>query len=329
MPFYLSEYTGKGTSRDPMRPIGSDQPDWSAIDIRPDTSRLDGGGWGKCLLHVPEPFKHPKVLPLADDRLAVLSPRQRQWLTNRVRVDLDKPRLLRDVIATMLVNPHQKGWKPLRPTRLRWEIWLGGLLWSVPRISGGASDNFNRANGTVNAGNASWIKASTGNAATADIVSNVVQGSNSSDKYYYYSGAAVTASQYAQITVTQFNADLGPAVRMSSDSDPGGVDMYLISLNVVEYAKFNNGLFQSVGAFIPGSANDVIRLEVSGSTLSGYKNGIPVTPRTDTVVTTANNGVGFFHFEQLHSFDDWSGGDLGADTTTRRYQIRRSRMTSW
>ena len=43
MPFYLSEYIGTGTKQDPFRPVGSDQPGASSIDIRPDGgATLDG-----------------------------------------------------------------------------------------------------------------------------------------------------------------------------------------------------------------------------------------------------------------------------------------------
>ena len=55
MAFYLAPYIGAGTRDDPFRPRGSDQPGWSAIDLRPDPSRLDGGGLSACLLFLPQP----------------------------------------------------------------------------------------------------------------------------------------------------------------------------------------------------------------------------------------------------------------------------------
>ena len=40
--YYLVPYLGEGTDRNPFRPDGSDQPGWSAIDLRPDVTVLDG-----------------------------------------------------------------------------------------------------------------------------------------------------------------------------------------------------------------------------------------------------------------------------------------------
>ncbi|MDP3891934.1 hypothetical protein, partial [Nocardioides sp.] len=46
---YLAPYVGAGTDNDPFRPRGSEQPGWSAIDLRADSTILAG----RALMAVP------------------------------------------------------------------------------------------------------------------------------------------------------------------------------------------------------------------------------------------------------------------------------------
>ena len=323
MPFYLSEYIGSGTRVDPFRPVGSDQPGWSAIDLRPDGgASLDGNGLGKCLLHTPESFKHSRVQKLGDDKLDSLSSLQRDKLTNKYRVDLAKPKLLRDIIATMMVRPHSDAWNPILPTPLRWEIWLGGLLWSAPRISGGSSDNFNRPNETLSSAGG-WSKIG-GNDFT--IVSNELKSSGASDadSMYVYSGAAATVDQYAEVTtVGSVLIDGGPVVRGQAVS---GLCGYLLSMGTQSVAKFMNGAFGSLAGALADynsriAPGDAVGVKAVGSTITAYEVGVgdfvdaPDNPVTDTAIPgTGGTGYGqpgIFLFERVFTYNDWKGGDLG------------------
>ena len=70
----------------------------------------------------------------------------------------------------------------------------------------------------------------------------------------------------------------------------------------------------SLGAITvpPGgfAAGDVIRLEVSGSTLTALVNGSVVGTATDTNLTGGFPGVRFANGNPEGRLDDWEGGDL-------------------
>lgn len=314
MPFYLSEYIGSGTKVDPFRPVGSDQPGWSAIDIRPDASRLDGGGLNACLLHVPSAFSDPLARFLADDKLESLTNPQKNFLQNKLNIDLSSPTLLRDIIATLMTNPPVNGWKGIRPGLLKWEIWLGGLLWDAPRISGGASDDFNRPDESPISTSGGWsLKRSTGSGFpnTFSIVSNKAQ--SPGDAIHFYTGAAKTADQYAELIANSAtNPDGGPSVR---------IDTNLASDTWYTYDNFFSGgeiwkvVSGSITNIVVHNASDTlstqIRLEVEGTTLRLYYAGIQSlnTPVTDTSISTGQPGM--FGYNSTHPFEDWKGGDLG------------------
>lgn len=304
MPFYLSEYIGSGTHQDPFRPAGSDQAGWSAIDLRPDSSRLDGGGLNACLLRVPSAFNDPAARFLADDKLESLTNQQKNFLQNKLGVDLSSPTLLRDIIATLLTAPPANGWKALKPGRLRWEIWLGELLWEAPRISGGSSDNFNRANETPVA--APWTQHS---GTTCNIVSNefVQAGAGGTDTLYYYAGSASTTEQFAQQRVKGSGHDCGPAVRVGGGT---GTSAYLAAAAITVLYKFNGGTSGTLGDGFPTvSVGSIVKITAEGSTITGYTDGVPGTPVTDTEISGAGLGAGIFTFD-TNGVDDWDGGDI-------------------
>lgn len=303
MPFYLSQYVGSGTRQNPYRPVGSDQPDWASIDLRPSGHLLDGGGLNACLLRTEEPFSDARAQFLGDDKLETLTNQQKNFLTNKLGVDLSSPNLLRDIIAILMNYPPTNGWKAIKPGRLNWEVWLGELIWEAPRISGGASDDFNRANESPIL--SPWVKAGGGN---IRIATNNIDAATSTDCWWYYSGAASSADQYAQAKIiTPAGPDAGPAVRINAD-----VDCYSINTLLHEYVRFLNNSITSLANYSSTAINDVVRIEVEGSTIRGYINGAPsgVPSTTDSNISAAGLGVGMFMFETGHEYDDWSGGDL-------------------
>lgn len=305
MPFYLSEYIGTGTHFDPFVPVGSDQPGWAAIDLRPDSSLPDGGGLNACLFRVPTAFTDARAHFLADDKLEALTNPQKNFLENRLGVDLSSPTLLRDIIATLLNNPPANGWKALRPGFLKWEIHLGELIWEAPRISGGATDDFNRANETPIA--APWTIGH-GSSWNINLSSQEVV-SAGGDANWFYAGAAVTDDQYAQDTSTDLGG--GPAVRMQS----GVMTFYFYDeFGTDGFFKFITGTYTMVGAKGSTRANP-IRVEAEGSTMRLFFNGVQDanSPWTDTSNPSGGQpGIFIYGGNQ----DNWEGGDLGTPEPT-------------
>lgn len=321
MPFYLSEYRGTGTRIDPFTPVGFDQPGWSAIDIRPDASRLDGGGLSACLLWVPNAFNDPKAQWLGDDKLEGLTNQQKNFLRNKLNVDLTATTTIRDVIATIMMNPPTNGWKGLQPVINQFEIWLNGLFWTFPLIQGGAwsSDDYNRANAALTTP-WDWV-ASASMDYTID--GNRVRKLNSGDYLSYYAGAASGSDQGAEIEVaTLGDADLGAMVRIAgSHGTTVGQNGYIMDQGAL--GKWVNGSFSIIqgststlsGGVTSPSVGNKVGISAIGSTIRGFIDRWAVQPYvTDTSVTGGQPGI--FIFSSFASagveIDNWRGGDIGA-----------------
>lgn len=134
------------------------------------------------------------------------------------------------------------------------------------------------------------------------------------DTFYYYSGAAVTADQYSQFKVTALGGtkEWGPSVRIKTGATLEGyfVDTFPGSEGIYKYVAGVASLVQAVTYTCV--VNDIVRLEVNGSTLRMKVNGSEVTgsPGTDSDISAAGGGVGVFFVGAPISVDDFDGGDL-------------------
>lgn len=135
MPIYLSRYIGSGTLTDPCRPVGSDQPGWSAIDLRADGGATrDGNGLNACVLSLPVADPDPRLFQLASGKGEDLPLRVRAGLAARLNATIAYTRL-DDLIAELLLRPPGNAWKPLRDRADRQlAIYLGGLLSPSPAL---------------------------------------------------------------------------------------------------------------------------------------------------------------------------------------------------
>lgn len=135
MPIYLSEYIGSGTLTDPCRPVGSDQPGWSAIDLRADGGATrDGNGLNACLLSLPAADADPRLYQLASGKGEDLPLLVRAGLARRLNATIVYTRL-DDLIAELLLRPPGHAWRPLRDRADRQlAIYLGGLLSPSPAL---------------------------------------------------------------------------------------------------------------------------------------------------------------------------------------------------
>lgn len=155
---YLVPYIGAGSGEDPYRPLGSDQPGWSAIDLRPDSTVRDSG-W--ALLVVPQrltPSEERRSVYLGDapdESLPMVSRRACEDSTGVTRGDLPaRLRGDRSIVADLL-TVHADGeelCKPLRAMRDgRLRVVLAGKVWwekAVPAGGATITDDFDRADST-------------------------------------------------------------------------------------------------------------------------------------------------------------------------------------
>jgi hypothetical protein len=333
MPYYLAPYVGTGTALDPFRPRGSEQPGWSAIDLRPDSSRLDGGGLNACLLHLlvanPDPLLQLVALDPADTIGAAL----RQALATRLTLVTAPTSRWDDLAMELMLSPPPNGWKALRPTVAGlYEVWLGTLLKSIASIRGGASisENWNCADSASLTCQLTWTEllgtdwGITSTRAQIQAFSGLFQ-------LVRAGSALASADHYCQATLAAFTTQsatttAGPAVRIDAtvgdatyffraESDPGGVQTQLWKRVAASFTSLGTNATAPVVA-------DIIRVEANGSSITGKMNGTArVGPITDTAIT-GNLQCGIVGdadtVGQVTALDDWSAADLAAGGAPQR-----------
>lgn len=326
MALFLSPYSGTGTKADPFKPAGYGVPGMSAIDIRLDPTRADGNGVGFALVWMPIGETDPvRAIKIADDYGDLLTNQQRTRLNQRTGLDFGADTTIQDVIETIMLRADTLGWKRLRPAKGVYEVWLGSGSgkrdWiGLPAIAGGSlSDSFNRADETPIA--SPWTKL-TGSTGNVNLSSNAVVKSGVGDYYAYYSNASGwNADQTSEIrsgsAATTF-CDAGVAVRVGSSGLSGYfITIYSGGLSVVKHVT---GTYSWIESFASNNvANSTLyKISAVGSTIRYYAAGVEDanSPATDTSLSTAGNGAGFFMYDGpvvSQGMDDWTGtGEITA-----------------
>jgi len=188
-----------------------------------------------------------------------------------------------------------------------------------------ASDDFNRADAATLGAN--WENRQTA-AARYKIVSNrAAPTSYAADTCEFYIGVAFPVNHYSQCAVfgilgTTNTNGLGPAVRVRTDNIGGGaafLDMYEMCINVAVsnnvslnrwVARAFTNIAQRTQAFSDG---DVARLEVSGTTLRMYRNGVQLgADVVDSNISVGAPGICLVSAMTAGALEDWEGGTLVA-----------------
>jgi len=128
MPFYLGQWIGAGTRRDPCVPQGVKGADWSVIDLRADGGATPaGGGVNALLLHADTPQTDPSLVLLADAETDVLTIAGKLALTTKLGLASVTALTFRDLLVELMTNPPAGKWKPVlsKPTTGLAEINLG------------------------------------------------------------------------------------------------------------------------------------------------------------------------------------------------------------
>ena len=329
MPFYLAPYIGAGTRDDPFRPRGSDQPGWSAIDLRPDASRLDGGGLSACLLYLPQPSLDSRLDLVALDPADTIGSVLRSTLVSRLKL-IDTPLSSRwdDLAMELLLGPPPGGWNALRASMNgSYEIYLGGTLKRIPGISGGLQENWGCPNSSSINCQLTWTES----ADVFSILSNAVRVTGTTAYAWARADADLASTDhYAQVTiVNQTSVDFnegGPIIRKDSTSTAtfytamfGHSTSFGIDRHELEkFVSGTNTLLGSVDTTNTFSAGEVLKVQANGSTISAFKNGgaLTMSPQTDTSITTGTRagiianvdtttGSGMFI-----DYDDFAAQDL-------------------
>ena len=296
MHYYLAPYVGVGSHADPFRPRGSEQPGWSAIDLRPNGAVITG----RALMAV----------PTRDDTIGVylgdapdspsLAVKAAIEISLGVILTADR---LRTIIPEVLIQHARTDgtrWRPLRPStqRKQYEIFLGELFWSQPVVAGGVdvTETFNTADSDILGPVASWTELE----GDWDVVSNQASAISGQPCLARADTDMATddhLTEFTVITVTRSSAALGmgPICRKDSTAtltyylwwgatDAGGSNHYLY--------KVIAGTATQLGATATNDlvANELMRVRADGSTIDGSIDGVVITSVADTEIVDKLRG---------------------------------------
>jgi hypothetical protein len=337
MPYYLAPYVGSGKPAvDPFRPLGSEQPGWAAIDIRPDGGATkDGNGLNACLLYLPQHDPSRRLYRIAEDADEVMG----QGLLHRLRHKLGIDPLagrLRTFVADMMIDPPRNAWKAIRAHRGWYEVYLGGLLCRWPVMAGMTTltETWTHANtafsdATSLDADLDWIKMVTD--AGWQIQTN--QGDffgDTGSNYARVEQDLATVDMDVQLTLVAQNETatlaIGPAARFSSsvfETNYAFVALWVGSVGTHRLNKIIAGAPPTetdLGSDAQdGTDGETLKVRCSGTSISGYRNGsVLVGPVTDSEidgVTVGGKRAGMFGFTDGAGVsnavvDDWSAADL-------------------
>jgi uncharacterized protein YodC (DUF2158 family) len=331
--YYLVPYIGEGTDRNPFRPDGADQDGWRAIDLRPDSTVLDG----RALLRVPDradTVAREYLGDALDDRTGAV----KQTLESRLGVTLTAT-AFREQIAELLIEHGGPGrWAPLRPTVAgRYEIVLGERIYTAPLLRGGATitESWDKADSTVLGPDLTWTEVLNNSV----VASQKWQTGGSAGSAYEARAEhdLATDNHYAQGIVNVVNSTVATdnfigllirhsaaartAYQFQNRSGSGGATEKIRKIVATTITE----LLSEVGDV---TMTDVLmRFEANGSTLTGYKAGVPVMTLTDTAITgfvrcgvygqLGNAAVAF------PNLDNFEAGDLVAPGAEPAFAGRR------
>lgn len=336
---YLTAWRGQGTTLEPYTAIGGEGPH-TVIDLRPDGTVPDG----YALLALPEHRIIPGALYLGDE--AVRSDERlpisvRRVLGNRLGLTVQHDRLPH--LALELLTEHAGTLcKPLRPERNMWRIYLGGLLYEAPVISGGATltETWTAADSVNLDADLDWTEvAGTG----WGITSNAARYAGSVMANYARAEADLASVDHSvSATIVTFtyagNAnEIGVCCRFASAADtsyffagsrtPTPTNEHILRRRVTGTNTVLGSHAQDVATGV------VIEVEANGSTIRGLVADVELVSVTDTNITTGTRG-GIYGASTNASnngvLDDWLAADLAAAGGTQpprsmhQFRLRRA-----
>ena len=323
MPYYIAPYIGSGTDLDPFRPRGSDDPTWSAIDLRPDPTRLDGGGLNACLLWVFTPSSDPALFRLADGEQEMLSPSRRNGLRTRLGLTTLAASRWDQIALELLMTPPANGWKALRPSRVqrRYELWLGpgSPLVTQSVIAGGTTitEDWNCADADSPDCDLDWTEVS----GDWDIVSNAIQlVSGAGNLFLRAESDLASDDHYAQVVFVTGpgTTNYGPVCRFAA----AATTAYLGIHRTAPWETFRvvTGSFTQIatGATPARADGQTLKIQADGSSIQMFVNGSSVVgPSTDTNIT-GNTRCGLMGNTSsgAENFDNFEAADLAAGGAT-------------
>jgi hypothetical protein len=186
-------------------------------------------------------------------------------------------------------------------------------------------DNFNRGNYNGGFNSTDWAGTTTGFAIASSMCSAY---SLSGERLAYWNTDTFADDQYAQVKLTALTTNstqtIGPAVRCTTGGYGYAVAVQANEADIVlMWAGSSSWLAMPSGAW---AANDMVRLEVVGSVLTCYRNGIACATVTDTTFPSGKPGLYANNSTASQKVDDFEGGNLYSGTVTDNFNRANGAM---
>lgn len=169
------------------------------------------------------------------------------------------------------------------------------------------SDNFTRTPENPLSNGGAWTNGLTG-FANMQLISNTARSATAGAGAAYVGVPNFTSypNQSATISVIS-TAGFGVLVRM--DSSGNGYRLYAVNSTTLRISRVTAGVGTAIGAdfAVTGLSSGVlVTLEISGTTLTAYRNGVSITTRSDATYATGSPGI----------YADTNGIQIGPFTCT-------------
>lgn len=329
---YLTSYVGRGTDFDPYRPLGADQPGWSAIDFRANAALLTGF----ALLALPVRQDQPGMEYLGDVADGPLSVARRNRIGNLLSLSLEQTRLDRIVYELLTSHARTDGtrWRPLRPMRdgrnLVERIYLGGLLFEQPVIAGGSTitETWDAIDSTDLDADNDWTE-QTGTA--WGITSNQARFAGNSNVVHARCEVDLASADHSnEVTLVTFTyaggaLEVGVSARFAAAADTAYIfatSRSATPTNEHILRKRVTGTNTTLGTNVQDAgASVVLKIEANGSTIKGTRATVELISLTDTAITTGTR-IGIYgassNAGNVGVVDDLTATDLAAVTARMR-----------
>lgn len=175
-----------------------------------------------------------------------------------------------------------------------------------------ASDDFNRANENPLAGN--WT--TRGNA--LKLVSNAVTSVDlTSDAAAIWNANTFGNDQYSEANVSDtggisaFDTGAGVSVRVNASGSYTGYRFVIMHSNYFLSKDVAGAYTQIATGSVTWTDGALVRLEATGTGLTGLVAGATITTQTDASIASGSPGLLYSSELTTATWDNWAGGDLG------------------
>ena len=184
-----------------------------------------------------------------------------------------------------------------------------------------ATDDFNRANANPIGGN--W--STTGDANALLLLNNAVDATDINTNAAHWNADTFNNNQYSLVTITTVAAGVsgGPTVRAGvNGANPAGyLWFYPNTANTMRLYRWNGdgaNSYTQIGSdySVTVNAASILKLAVSGTTLTPTVDGADQTTQTDSTWDSGSAGLQVYGVGASQPpFDTWEGGNVGVGPT--------------